>query len=267
MQDIALNVFLVLFCVAIFAGFIDSMAGGGGLIPIPAMMFMGIPPLDTLGTNKLQAQFGSASATLAYARRGHVNLKEQLPMGLMAMAGGMLGALTAAFVPADLLRTIMPFLLIAIAIYFAFKPQLSDVDSHRRITPLVFGFTAAPLIGFYDGVFGPGAGSFYMLAFVALAGFGMLKATAHTKLLNLGSNFGGFVVFAMGGAVLWKLGLAMGFGQFIGAQLGSRFAMKNGAKIIRPLLVLSCLAMATKLLIDASSAWSIATIWETVFPK
>jgi len=148
-QDIALNVFLVLFCVAIFAGFIDSIAGGGGLITIPAMMIMGIPPLDTLGTNKLQAQFGSASATLAYARRGHVNLKEQLPMGLMAMAGGMLGALTAAFVPADLLRTIMPFLLIAIAIYFAFKPQLSDVDSHRRITPLVFGFTAAPLIGFW----------------------------------------------------------------------------------------------------------------------
>jgi uncharacterized membrane protein YfcA len=161
----------------------------------------------------------------------------------------------------------MPFLLIAIALYFAFKPQLSDTDSHRRITPFVFGLTAAPLVGFYDGVFGPGAGSFYMLSFVALAGFGMLKATAHTKLLNLGSNFGGFVVFAAGGAVLWKLGLAMGVGQFVGAQIGSRFAMKNGAKIIRPLLVLSCLAMATKLLADASSAWSIATIWETIFPK
>nr|WP_236771121.1 TSUP family transporter [Agrobacterium tumefaciens] len=266
-QDIALNVFIVLFCVAIFAGFIDSIAGGGGLITIPAMLIMGIAPLDTLGTNKLQSQFGSASATLAYARRGHVDLKEQLPMGLMAMLGGMLGAVTAAFVPADLLRTIMPFLLIAIALYFAFKPQLSDIDSHRRITPFVFGLTVAPLVGFYDGVFGPGAGSFYMLAFVALAGFGMLKATAHTKLLNLGSNFGGFVVFAIGGAVLWKLGLAMGVGQFIGAQIGSRFAMKNGAKIIRPLLVLSCLAMATKLLVDASSAWSIATIWETIFPK
>ena len=98
---------------------------------------------------------------------------------------------------------------------------------------------------------------------MALAGFGMLKATAHTKLLNLGSNFGGFVVFAIGGAVLWKLGLAMGVGQFIGAQIGSRFAMKNGAKIIRPLLVISCLAMATKLLADASSAWSIATIWRS----
>ncbi len=266
-QDIALNVFLVLFCVAIFAGFIDSIAGGGGLITIPAMLIMGIPPLDTLGTNKLQSQFGSASATIAYARRGHVNLREQLPMAIMAMIGGGLGAFTAAFVPSDLLRTIMPFLLIAIALYFAFKPQLSDIDSHRRITPFVFGLTAAPLVGFYDGVFGPGAGSFYMLAFVGLAGFGMLKATAHTKLLNLGSNFGGFVVFAAGGAVLWKLGIAMGIGQFVGAQIGSRFAMKNGAKIIRPLLVLSCLAMATKLLADASSAWSISTIWETIFPK
>ncbi len=267
MQDIALNVFVVLFCVAIFAGFIDSIAGGGGLITIPAMLIMGIAPLDTLGTNKLQSQFGSASATIAYARRGHVNLREQLPMALMAMLGGALGAIAAGFVPSSVLRTIMPFLLIAIALYFALKPQMSDVDSHRRITPFVFGLVIAPLIGFYDGVFGPGAGSFYMLAFVALAGFGMLKATAHTKLLNFGSNIGGFIVFAIGGSVFWKLGLAMGVGQFIGAQVGSRFAMKNGAKIIRPLLVVSCLAMATKLLIDASSAWSIAAIWETIFPN
>lgn len=260
MQDIALHVFLVLILVAVFAGFIDSIAGGGGLITIPAMLIMGIPPLDALGTNKLQSQFGSASATIAYARRGHVNLRKQLPMAFMAMLGGMLGALAAAFVPSDILRAIMPFLLIAIATYFAFKPQLSDIDSHQRMTPFIFGAVVAPLIGFYDGVFGPGAGSFYMLAFVALAGFGMLKATAHTKLLNLGSNFGGFVVFALGGAVLWKLGLAMGFGQFVGAQIGSRFAMKNGAKIIRPLLVISCIAMAARLMMDSSSPYSIGAL-------
>jgi len=252
-QDIALNVFLVLFCVAIFAGFIDSIAGGGGLITIPAMLIMGIPPLDTLGTNKLQSQFGSASATIAYARRGHVNLREQLPMAIMAMIGGGLGAFTAAFVPSDLLRTIMPFLLIAIALYFAFKPQLSDIDSHRRITPFVFGLTAAPLVGFYDGVFGPGAGSFYMLAFVGLAGFGMLKATAHTKLLNLGSNFGALVVFASFGATLWKIGLLMGACQFLGAQLGSRLAMRIGARLIKPLLVIVCIAFAIKLLSDPAN--------------
>ncbi len=160
MQDVALQLFIILFFVAVFAGFVDSIAGGGGLIVLPAMLIMGIPPLEALGTNKLQAQFGSASATIAYARKGHVDLKTQFPMALMALVGGMAGAFTASFVPADVLRAIMPFLLVAIAVYFAFKPNLSDIDSQRRITPLLFGLTVVPLIGFYDGVFGPGAGSF-----------------------------------------------------------------------------------------------------------
>ncbi len=258
LQDVALNLFFLLFLVAIFAGFVDSIAGGGGLIVLPAMLIMGIPPLEALGTNKLQAQFGSASATIAYARRGHVDLKKQFPMALMAFLGGIVGAIIAAFVPPDILRMIMPFLLIAIAIYFAFKPNLSDLDSHRRITPILFGLTIVPLVGFYDGIFGPGAGSFYMLAFVGLAGFGMLKATAHTKLLNFGSNFGSFLVFTVSGAIMWKLGLIMGLGQFLGAQIGSRLAMKNGAKIIRPLLVISCIAMATKLLIDSGTLAQVA---------
>jgi uncharacterized membrane protein YfcA len=256
LQDVALNLFFLLFLVAIFAGFVDSIAGGGGLIVLPAMLILGIPPLEALGTNKLQAQFGSASATIAYARRGHVDLKKQFPMALMAFLGGIVGAIIAAFVPPDILRMIMPFLLIAIAIYFAFKPNLSDLDSHRRITPILFGLTIVPLVGFYDGIFGPGAGSFYMLAFVGLAG--LLKATAHTKLLNFGSNFGSFLVFTVSGAIMWKLGLIMGLGQFVGAQIGSRLAMKNGAKIIRPLLVISCIAMATKLLIDSGTLAEVA---------
>src|SRR5262249_38189493 len=107
-----------------------------------------------------------------------------------------------------------------------------------------------PAIGFYDGVFGPGTGSFFMLAFVTLAGFGMLKATAHTKLLNLGSNIGALIVFASYGATLWKVGLLMGAGQFLGPQLGSRVAMRIGAKVIKPLLVMVCLAFATKLTAD-----------------
>lgn len=264
-HDLALQVFIILFFVALFAGFVDSIAGGGGLIAIPAMLILGVPPLEALGTNKLQAQFGSASATIAYARRGHVDLKKQFPMAAMAFIGGILGALTASFVPPDTLRAIMPFLLIAIALYFAFKPNLSDLDSHQRITPFVFGLTIVPLVGFYDGVFGPGAGSFYMLAFVGLAGFGMLKATAHTKLLNFGSNFGSFLVFTLSGAILWKLGLTMGLGQFLGAQVGSRLAMSNGARIIRPLLVVSCLAMATKLMVDSGAFTTITAFIAGIF--
>ncbi|OJF98305.1 TSUP family transporter [Pararhizobium antarcticum] len=250
MPDLALHILVFLFAAAFLAGFIDSIAGGGGMITIPAMLIAGIPPLETLGTNKLQSLFGSGSASLAYARRGHVNLVEQLPMAALAVLGGAVGAGLATIVPGDVLKILLPFLLIAIALYFGFKPNISDADRTRRITPFLFGLTFVPLIGFYDGVFGPGTGSFFMLGFVTLAGFGVLKATAHTKFLNFGSNIGGFIVFALYGVVLWKTGLIMGVGQFIGAQVGSRFAMKNGARIIKPLLVVTCIALAIKLLSD-----------------
>ncbi|OHV81697.1 TSUP family transporter [Rhizobium sp. LCM 4573] len=250
MDDLASHLVLLLFLAAFAAGFIDSIAGGGGLITLPAMLLAGIPPLESVATNKLQAIFGVASSTIAYSRRGHVNLKSQLPMGAMALAGGVIGALLAKMLPATFFAAAIPFLLIAIALFFALKPNLHDADSHRRVTPFAFGLTFVPLIGIYDGLFGPGAGSFYMLGFVMLAGFGMLKATANTKLLNLGSNFGAFLVFAITGAVLWKVGLVMGLGQFLGAQAGSRLAMRNGAKLIKPLLVISCLALAAKLIAD-----------------
>ncbi|MGV1756342.1 TSUP family transporter [Rhizobium sp. A22-96] len=252
MQDITLQILLLLFAAAFFAGFVDSIAGGGGLVTVPAMLLAGIPPLQTLGTNKVQSICGAASATIAYARQGHVQLREQLPMALMAVIGGMLGAMLATIMPSYVLRVILPFLLIAIALYFAIKPNLGDIEKHRRMSAGLFGVTLVPLIGFYDGAFGPGTGSFLMLAFVTLAGFGLLKATAHTKLLNFGSNLGSLIVFIFSGAILWKVGLTMGLGQFLGAQLGSRLAMRIGAKLIKPLLVVVCIAFAVKLLADPS---------------
>ncbi|WP_275783228.1 TSUP family transporter [Pararhizobium gei] len=250
MQDLALHLFALLFLAAFLAGFIDSIAGGGGMISIPAMLLAGIPPLETLGTNKLQSLFGSGSATIAYARSGHVDLRGQMPMAATSALGAALGAVLATFVPGDVLKVLLPFLLMAIALYFAFKPNVGDVDRSQRMTSFVFSLTLVPLIGFYDGVFGPGTGSFFMLAFIALAGFGVLKATAHTKFLNFGSNLGAFVVFVFYGVVLWKVGLIMGAGQFAGAQVGSRFAMKNGARIIKPLLVITSIALAIRLLAD-----------------
>jgi len=252
-SDIAPHL-LALLCLAAFcAGFVDSIAGGGGLITVPAMLISGIPPLQTLGTNKVQSMFGAASATLAYSRKGHVNLREQLPMAMMAVMGGALGAALATIVPGDVLRALMPVLLVAIALYFAFKPNLNDIEKHGRMSATLFGFTFVPLIGFYDGAFGPGTGSFFMLAFVTLVGFGMLKATAHTKLLNFGSNLGGLIVFIFSGVILWKVGLTMGLGQFLGAQAGSRLAMRIGARLIKPLLVIVCIAFAIKLLADPTN--------------
>jgi uncharacterized membrane protein YfcA len=241
--------FALLVFAAFVAGFVDSIAGGGGLISIPTLLLSGIDPLTALGTNKLQSLFGSGSASISYAAKGHVNLRELAPTALLSFAGALVGGLAAMVLPTDVLETLLPYLLIAIALYFAFKPGLSDKDAERRISAAVFAGFLVPVIGFYDGLFGPGTGSFFMLAFVTLAGYGVLRATAHTKLLNFASNLGGFTIFAFSGAILWKLGLAMGVAQFIGARIGSSFAMRFGARLIRPLLVVVCLALATKLLL------------------
>lgn len=250
LPDIALHVVAFLFIAAFIAGFIDSIAGGGGLITVPALLIAGIPPLYSLGTNKLQSLFGAGSATIAYARKGHVRLREQLPMAVMSALGSAIGAVATTYIPGDVLKTFLPVLLIAVALYFGLKKSMDDTDRHARMRPVVFGLTFVPLIGFYDGMFGPGTGSFFMLAFVTMAGFGMLKATAHTKLLNFASNIGAFIVFIVSGVIVWKVGIAMGIGQFLGAQTGSHFAMKNGARLIRPLLVVTCVALAIKLLAD-----------------
>jgi uncharacterized membrane protein YfcA len=148
------------------------------------------------------------------------------------------------------LRIALPFVLMVIALYFALKPNLDDVDRAQRISPMAFGLTVVPLIGLYDGVFGPGMGSFLMVAFISLAGYGVLKATAHTKLINFATNIGGFAAFAAMGVVSWKIGLAMGAAQFLGARLGSGLALRNGARLIKPLLVTVCIALALRLLID-----------------
>mgnify|MGYP001627900886 CR=1 FL=1 len=248
MQDLPTYFLLALVAAAFVAGFVDSIAGGGGLITIPVLLIAGFPPVAALGTNKLQGLFGSASATIAYARGGHVDLRTQGGAALLSALGAAVGALAATYVPGELFGAVLPFLLIAIALYFALKPNMGDIDRARRLSPFLFSATIVPLIGFYDGLFGPG--TVFMLGFVALAGYGMLKATAHTKLLNFASNVGAFIVFAFVGVIAWKVGLMMGAAQFLGAQAGSRLAMKNGSRIIKPLLVITCAALAIKLMSD-----------------
>lgn len=253
MFEIATETALLLGLIAFVAGFIDSIAGGGGLITVPALLLAGLTPVQALGTNKLQSLFGSGSATLAYAAKGHVDLKSQLPSAALCFLGGAIGAVIATVVPGDWLRAFLPILLVAIALYFAFKPNMDDVDRAQRMTPFLFGITVVPAIGLYDGIFGPGTGSFFMLGFVTLLGYGVLKATAHTKLLNFSSNIGSFVIFAFAGAIVWKVGLLMGVAQFLGARLGASLAMRVGARLIKPLLVVTCVALAIRLMLDPAN--------------
>jgi uncharacterized protein len=248
MFEVATHLVVLLVCAAFVAGFVDAIAGGGGLITMPVLLLAGASPIEALATNKLQGSFGAATAVVAYARAGHVKPMQQLGMALMAALAGAAGAMVAHLMPADALRIIMPVVLVAVALFFALKPGLSDADRVERIKPAVFAFTAVPLVGAYDGFFGPGAGSFYMLGFVMLAGFGVLKATAHTKMLNFASNIGSLLLFAVGGGVWWGVGLAMAVAQIGGATLGARLAMRVGARLIKPLLVITSTALACRLL-------------------
>ncbi|PHM72662.1 sulfite exporter TauE/SafE family protein [Xenorhabdus sp. KJ12.1] len=242
------EVYGLLFLVALVAGFIDSIAGGGGLLTIPALLSTGITPVQALATGKLQAVGSSLSASLYFIRRGIVNLRSQRFAITMTVLGGMAGALLVQFVSPDLLRYALPVLVMIIGLYFLLVPNIGAEDRPRRLGPIAFGCLAGGGIGFYDGVFGPGTGSFLALSYVMLCGYNLAKATAHAKVLNCAANLGALVFFILGGQVLWLLGFVMLAGQMIGARLGAGLVLSRGQKLIRPMLVTISFLMSIKLL-------------------
>ncbi|MCL4116143.1 UNVERIFIED_CONTAM: hypothetical protein GTU68_043883 [Idotea baltica] len=248
MSDPTLTILLILFAVAFCAGAIDAIAGGGGLITVPALLLAGVTPIQAIATNKFQGLFGTGTAAITFLRKGHLDLRQEWPIAVLCFLLSVVGAYIATFVSSDVLNIALPIILIGIALYFAIQPKLDD-QPKKPLIPLVFiGFAALPLVGFYDGIFGPGAGSFYMLALVALGGHGVLAATAKTKLFNFASNVGGFLSFVLLGVISWKIGIVMAIGQILGARVGANLAIANGSRIIKPLLVTICIALALKLL-------------------
>lgn len=249
-MELGFDVLALLFGAALVAGFIDAIAGGGGLITIPALLSAGLPPAMALGTNKLQACGGSFSASLYFVRKKAVDLKRIWLLILLTFIGAALGTIVVQMIDINFLRIALQFLVMIIGLYFLFSPTISDEDQKQRISYPLFAFTAALGIGFYDGLFGPATGSFLTLAFVLLLGFNLTKGVAHAKVLNFTSNFASLIFFLLGGAVIWKIGLIMLVGQFIGGTLGARMVVTKGKRIIRPLIVtMSCL-MAIKMLWD-----------------
>ena len=256
MIELDVTLVLVLALVALMAGFFDAIAGGGGLITLPVLFIAGIEPLAAIATNKFQAASATVSATFAFAHKGMIDWKRSRLMALMAFFGGALGALSVSFVPKALLQACVPILLIVVAAYFAFSPKPDDQTRKARISTSVFCMTAAPVIGFYDGVFGPGVGSFFMLACVILLGQHLLQAVCNSKLLNAACNLGALSVFSLSGAIIWPLAITMALAAFAGAQLGARCAVHFGPRLIKPLLVCVCCIMATKLLLDADNPFA-----------
>ncbi len=253
MASLSLEVLATLFAVAAVAGAFDAIAGGGGLLTLPALLLAGFDPIAALATNKLQGSISAISSTSVFARRGLIDWKTALPVAGVAAVAGLCGALCASLLSPRFLAALAPILLIIIALYFGLSKALKVEDAAPRLAFPAFLAFVVPLVGFYDGIFGPGAGAFYMVAIVTLRGYGALKATAHTKLANAMSNLGSLTMFTLKGAVIWPAGLVMAAGAFIGAQIGSRLAMRFGPKLIRPLLVVMSCAMAVKLLSDASN--------------
>ena len=240
-------VYPALTAVAFVTGFIDAIAGGGGLIMMPALLFCGVPPLQALGTNKVQSMFGTATALRNYGRSGLVEWRPNRWAIAVVFVGAVAGALVVQAIETRLLNLIIPVLLVASAIYILLSPRMSDEDAHHRVGPNGYA-PVGGAIGFYDGFFGPGTGTFFTTSLVALRGYGLTRATAQTKLFNFTSNVASVIFFALGGKILWLLGLCMALGAVAGGWLGSHTAMKFGARLIRPLLVVISLGLTGRLL-------------------
>jgi len=238
----------LLFVAAFAAGLIDSIAGGGGLITVPVLMGIGLPPQVALGTNKLQASFGSGSAMLHFVRAGTVRLRDCWYGIVWTAIGAALGVWAIQLLDVAILKQLIPWLLAAIALYTLFSPQLGAEDSHARIKEGPFYLICGLSIGFYDGFFGPGTGSFWAMALMLLLGCSMLRATATTKVMNFTSNFVALLFFLSAGQVRFVEGIVMGIGQFLGARVGARLVIKRGTAFIRPIFIAVVLALVGRLL-------------------
>ncbi|MCA0407364.1 MAG: TSUP family transporter [Proteobacteria bacterium] len=242
---------LLLACAAFVAGFVDAIAGGGGLIVLPSLLLAGLPPVNALATSKLQSTIGVSAAVFAFARAGALEKRHILPLLSSALTGGVLGAMTAKHLPLEIIRLVIPFFLIAIALYMLFAPKLGEEARHARLSVPAFAASFGLGIGYYDGIFGPGTGTFFYIALIVMAGFTMVSAVAHTKLMNWGSNFGALMFFLISGAAMIPLGLTMGAASALGSYLGARASLKFGSRLIRPLVVAVALIMALRLMLDS----------------
>lgn len=238
---------LLTLCGAV-AGFVDAIAGGGGLLTVPALLLAGLPEQTALGTNKMQACCGTALAVRNYARGGLIKWPEVRAGVMWTLVFAALGAWAVTMVKPDFLRRIIPWLLLGIAAYTVLAPRMGSEKRAARMGAGTFALLGGAVLGFYDGFFGPGTGSFWTVGCVLLLGHELRQATAYTKVMNLTSNLASLAVFAAAGHVRPNVALPMIAGQLIGAHIGSHTVLKNGPAIIRPVLLATVLLLAGKLL-------------------
>lgn len=237
---------VALFMVGLVAGTIDAIAGGGGLLTLPALFATGIPPVQAIATAKLQSTAGTCSAAICYLRSGSFDLKPLLLALPFTLLGSVSGALCLNYVNPQLIKGLLPIIFLLVGGYFLFSPQVGDLDRRQRISPGVFAVLVGTTIGFYDGFLGPGTGTFLMVGFISLLGYSLRRATAATKVLNFASNLAALALFIYGDQVVWSYGLVMAAGQIIGGSIGARLALRSGTRLIRPLVVTICVVMVLR---------------------
>lgn len=253
MLELGWEMLALLAAVAVAAGFIDAVAGGGGLLTIPALLFAGVPPVQAIATNKLQACFGSFTATRFFIREGLVSPKKQTWAIIATAIGAVIGAIAIQLFDSELLVRAMPFGLMAIAVYLLFARNFGQQATQARFSNRQFNASVATGVGVYDGFFGPGTGTFFSLGYSKLRGLNLIDATAHAKLLNFTTNIVSLGVFIVSGQILFQVGLAMALGQALGARLGAAAAVKQGVNFIRYMTVAVCIAMSVSLLLRSTS--------------
>lgn len=232
------SIWFGLLVAAAFAGFVDAVAGGGGLIQVPALM-AGLPqqaPATLFGTNKLASIFGTLNAARRYLREVDMNWAIAVPVAVSAFFFSFAGAAVVVWLPKEVVRPLVLVLLVAVAVYTWLKPDFGRQQGASRIQGrqvLPVAILAGALLGFYDGFFGPGAGSFMIFAFVRLFGMDFLHASATAKIVNAATNAGAILLFAPTGHMLWALGFGMAACNIVGAQLGSRLAIRHGSGFVR----------------------------------
>ncbi len=242
---------IVFLCVMGFiASFIDAIAGGSGLITIPAYMLAGLDPHVLLGTNKFASFAGTSMSTMTFAKSNRINWNLMLKLLPFSFIGAAIGVYSVLRVDATILEPLISVILISVGLYTVFKKEIGLVDTYNGYnkSSLIKGIFFALILGFYDGFFGPGTGSFIIFSLIKIFGFSFLNASANSKVLNLGSNVMSLILFAINGAINYKVGIPVGIFMMFGAMVGARTAIDKGNLFVKPIFIIMALAAAGKVL-------------------
>ncbi len=236
MEYLSIQILIILSFVAFFAGVIDTIAGGGGLITVPALMMSGLNPILALGTNKLQSSISEISATIHFAKNGKINFKRIWIYLVLTAIGSSIGGIILQLIHIKTLENIIPFLLLGVFIYYVFHKQRDEATHHNKVSfkKLIF---IGPIIGFYNGFFGPGTGSIWSIALMKFSALDIKQATMYTKPLNFVGNIASLIVFLFSGKIYFIGALAMGIGSFIGGKVGAIFVVYKNSSIIRNIFI------------------------------